>query len=70
MAATLISPITAMMMTGVYEIPNARCEAIGVVTNKGINEPYRGAGRPEAAFMIERAMDVIGEAGKKLGLIK
>lgn len=56
-----IPPLTAMMMTGVYEIPNARCEAIGVVTNKGINEPYRGAGRPEAAFMIERAMDVLAK---------
>lgn len=47
-----IPPLTAMMMTGVSQNPNARCEAIGVVTNKGINEPYRGAGRPEAAFIM------------------
>lgn len=60
-----IPTLTALMMTGVYDIPNARCEAIGVMTNKGINEPYRGAGRPEAAYMIERAMDVLAD---ELGL--
>lgn len=56
-----IPTLTALMMTGVYAIPNARCEAIGVMTNKGINEPYRGAGRPEAAYMIERAMDMLAD---------
>lgn len=60
-----IPPLTAMMMTGVYAIPNARCEALGVMTNKNINEPYRGAGRPEAAFLIERAMDALAD---ELGL--
>lgn len=60
-----IPPLTGMMMTGVYDIPNARCEAIGVMTNKNINEPYRGAGRPEAAFLIERAMDALAD---ELGL--
>ncbi len=54
-----IPPLTGLMMTGVYEIPNARTEAVGVLTNKNINEPYRGAGRPEAAFLIERAMDTL-----------
>lgn len=57
----VIPSLTAMMMTGVYAIPNARCEAIAVVTNKGINEPYRGAGRPEAAFVIERGLDVLAD---------
>jgi carbon-monoxide dehydrogenase large subunit len=56
-----IPPLTGLMMTGVYDIPNARCEAIGVMTNKNINEPYRGAGRPEAAFLIERAMDRLAD---------
>ena len=56
-----IPPLTGMMMTGVYAIPHARTEAVGVLTNKGINEPYRGAGRPEAAFLIERAMDVLAD---------
>ena len=56
-----IPTLTALMMTGVYDIPAARCEAIGVMTNRGINEPYRGAGRPEAAYMIERAMDLLAD---------
>jgi carbon-monoxide dehydrogenase large subunit len=60
-----IPPLTGLMMTGVYDIPNARCEALGVMTNKNVNEPYRGAGRPEAAFLIERAMDALAD---ELGL--
>lgn len=56
-----IPPLTGMMMIGVYDIPHARTEAVGVLTNKNINEPYRGAGRPEAAFMIERAMDLLAD---------
>ncbi|MFZ4659890.1 MAG: xanthine dehydrogenase family protein molybdopterin-binding subunit [Caldilineaceae bacterium] len=56
-----IPTLTAMMMTGVYDIQTARCEAIGVMTNRGINEPYRGAGRPEAAYLIERAMDLLAD---------
>jgi carbon-monoxide dehydrogenase large subunit len=53
------------MMTGVYDIPNARVELTGVFTNKQPTEPYRGAGRPEAAYLIERAMDVLAD---ELGL--
>ena len=37
----------------------------GVFTNKVWSEPYRGAGRPEAAYLIERAMDVLA---RELGL--
>jgi len=54
-----IPPLTGMMMTSVYNVPNARCQADGILTNKNINEPYRGAGRPEAVYMIERAMNVL-----------
>jgi carbon-monoxide dehydrogenase large subunit len=57
----VITANTGQMMTGVYHIPNARCEALGVVTNKGLNAPYRGAGQPEAAHLIERAMDVLAD---------
>jgi len=60
-----IMSLTAEMMTGVYDIPNARFEGLAVFTNKVCTEPYRGAGRPEAAYFIERAMDVLAE---KLGL--
>jgi carbon-monoxide dehydrogenase large subunit len=61
----IVPALTGQMMTGVYDIPNARVNAIGVFTNKVPNEPYRGAGRPEAAFLIERAMDALAD---ELGL--
>ena len=56
-----VPPLTGHMMTGVYDIPNARAEVVGVFTNKVPMEPYRGAGRPEAAYLIERAMDLLAE---------
>jgi len=56
-----IPTLTAQMMTGVYHIPVARAEALGVFTNKQPTEPYRGAGRPEAAYLIERAMDLLAD---------
>ena len=57
----IIAILTGQMMTGVYDIRNARIEATGVFTNKHPSEPYRGAGRPEAAFLIERAMDLLAQ---------
>ncbi len=54
-----IGPLTALMMTGVYDIPHARAEIMAVFTNKQAIEPYRGAGRPEAAYLIERTMDIL-----------
>ncbi|MSP50080.1 MAG: xanthine dehydrogenase family protein molybdopterin-binding subunit [Alphaproteobacteria bacterium] len=45
------------MHTGVYAIPAAYNEVKGVFTNTVPVDAYRGAGRPEAAYMIERAMD-------------
>jgi carbon-monoxide dehydrogenase large subunit len=61
MVAPRMAALTGMMMTGVYDIPNARAEALGVFTNKVATEPYRGAGRPEATYLIERAMDVLAD---------
>ncbi len=45
------------MHTGVYEIPAAYHEVKGVFTNTVPVDAYRGAGRPEAAYLIERMMD-------------
>ncbi len=60
-----IPPLTGLMMTGCYDVASARARAVGVFTNKVWSEPYRGAGRPEAAYFIERAMDVLAaELGK------
>ncbi len=45
------------MHTGVYAIPAAYNEVKGVFTNTVPIDAYRGAGRPEAAYLIERMMD-------------
>ena len=50
------------MQTGVYAIPAAYNEVKGVFTNTVPVDAYRGAGRPEAAYIIERLMDAAGRA--------
>ena len=45
------------MLTGCYKIPNAYANVKGVFTNTGPIDAYRGAGRPEAAYLIERLID-------------
>jgi carbon-monoxide dehydrogenase large subunit len=50
-----------LQMTGPYAIRQAIVRARGVLTNKAPLGPYRGAGRPEAAFFIERIMDVLAD---------
>lgn len=47
---------------GQYDIADARAEMTMVVTNKAPTGPYRGAGRPESAFAIERAIEVFASA--------
>ena len=44
-------------MLGPFRIPHARFEARSVVTNKTPHAPYRGAGRPEAVFVMDRMVD-------------
>lgn len=46
-----------LMYGGPYAIPLARCETIGVFTNTTPTDAYRGAGRPEATFLMESLMD-------------
>jgi len=46
-----------LMYCGAYTIPNARSDVYGVMTNTAPVDAYRGAGRPEATFLIERLMD-------------
>ena len=45
------------MLTGCYKIANAYANVKGVFTNTNPVDAYRGAGRPEAAYLIERLMD-------------
>ncbi len=50
--------MTRTMLTGVYTIPVAEFRSDSVVTNTTPTVAYRGAGRPEAAAAIERAVDL------------
>ena len=56
---------TAVHLTGPYKIENVAASGRIVVTNKVPNAPYRGAGRPEAAFAMERTIDLVA---RSLGL--
>jgi carbon-monoxide dehydrogenase large subunit len=56
--------IGAAMSPGVYDIPAAHVRIRGVYTNTVPVDAYRGAGRPEAAYVIERLVDV---AARDLG---
>ncbi len=53
-----------LMLSGVYDIPAIKEDVYGVYTNGVPVEAYRGAGRPEATFMLERMVDILaGELG-------
>jgi carbon-monoxide dehydrogenase large subunit len=56
---TAAPPVTAaMLLTGAYDIPAVDVELTGVATNKVPTGPYRGAGRPEGAYVAERLADL------------
>jgi aerobic carbon-monoxide dehydrogenase large subunit len=50
----------AFLYGGVYDIQGYFFECTGVFTNKTPTDAYRGAGRPEATYAIERAIDALG----------
>ncbi len=49
----------ASVFPGVYTFDSYSCEITGVFTNKTPTDSYRGAGRPEAAYAIERIVDAL-----------
>jgi aerobic carbon-monoxide dehydrogenase large subunit len=51
--------LTQLMLSGVYRIPKIGGRLMCVATNSTPINAYRGAGRPEAAALIERAMDLL-----------
>ncbi|HLL49625.1 MAG TPA: molybdopterin cofactor-binding domain-containing protein [Thermomicrobiales bacterium] len=50
------------MVAGCYKIPNIHVDVKGVYTNTAMVDAYRGAGRPEATFVIERTCDLVADA--------
>ncbi len=57
--AAYLPPTTQMMLAGVYRIPRIASRGRSVVTPTTPVAPYRGAGRPEATALLERAMDLL-----------
>ncbi len=53
-----IFTLTGLMLPGPYKIENIEMNATGVFTNKVATDAYRGAGRPEATYILERMMDI------------
>jgi carbon-monoxide dehydrogenase large subunit len=49
---------------GVYTTPTAHVAISGMLTNTHCTSPYRGAGRPEASYMIERLIDIAADEMK------
>jgi carbon-monoxide dehydrogenase large subunit len=57
--AATVALRTGLMATGPYRIRDLRVRVRGVMTNTTPTGAYRGAGRPEAAYMLERLMDAV-----------
>jgi aerobic carbon-monoxide dehydrogenase large subunit len=53
-----------LMLSAVYNLPAVKEDVHGIYTNTTPVEAYRGAGRPEATFMLERMMDKLATALK------
>lgn len=64
-AQAIQTDLFSKVLTGVYDLPNAAMQVQGVFTNTTPVDAYRGAGRPEAIFVLERAMD---QAARDLGV--
>ena len=56
---TFLPELTDKMGTGVYDIPAYEADIYSVFTNKVPHGAYRGAGRPEAAYLLERTMSIM-----------
>ncbi len=54
-----IPTLTGLMLTGCYKAKAMRMDVVGVYTHKMATDAYRGAGRPEATYVIERLMDIL-----------
>ncbi len=60
-----IPTLTTLMANATYDIPAIRTTLHEVFTNKTPTDAYRGAGRPEATYFVERGMDMLA---RELGM--
>jgi carbon-monoxide dehydrogenase large subunit len=59
----IIPQLTGLLAPGAYRVPTLKFELISAFTNKMATDAYRGAGRPESTYLIERIVDI---AARKL----
>ncbi len=64
-APGVVTTLFGRMISGPYKIPHLFSEVYGVFTNTAMVDAYRGAGRPEATYLVERMMDLLAV---KLGM--
>jgi aerobic carbon-monoxide dehydrogenase large subunit len=63
--AAIPGPIYSALLAGVYRTPAIHVQVTGMFSNTVPTDAYRGAGRPEACYVLERLAD---EAARKLGI--
>ena len=63
--AAIPGPIYSALLAGLYRTPAIHIEVVGVFSNSVPTDAYRGAGRPEACYVLERLVD---KAARALGL--
>jgi carbon-monoxide dehydrogenase large subunit len=51
--------VACLLAGGAYKWKHIAARTVGVLTNKTSTDPYRGAGRPEATHLVERAVDLV-----------
>src|SRR6266705_3315988 len=59
LSTTTVPILSSHRLAGTYKTPAMHVEVRGVITNKPPTGAYRGAGGPEAAFCLERTIDLI-----------
>ena len=57
-ASSVPTYLYALLLSGQYDIPNIYAEVDAVYTNTAPVDAYRGAGRPEATFLVERLIEI------------
>ena len=57
--------VACLLAGGAYKWKHIASRTVGVLTNKTSTDPYRGAGRPEATHLVERAVDLVAQ---KIGM--
>ncbi len=56
-----IPTLTGLMLCGSYKIQNVSMQLVAAFTNKMATDAYRGAGRPEATYLVERIVDCVAD---------